>query len=245
MDNMRMAAVAATVAIGLMGAGVTSPAVAASYIWTGTGSVTSLNAISNGVGAAAPTGSIKVGDALSFTISFSTEKAVLTSYYDANPTINLYYLTDLVFNGSIGSFSFQNAGPQSNDFQIWNNYLGNEDAQIASLSYPTYNYLPFDMGAGASLQRAGVFAVDYSGSVRSNDSISQIIPVSSFNSLFMALTFYNPDTKYIVQVFGSYQGQITQASASVPEPATWVMMVGGFGLVGSAMRRRNRPTALA
>jgi hypothetical protein len=29
----------------------------------------------------------------------------------------------------------------------------------------------------------------------------------------------------------------------VPEPATWVMMVGGFGLVGGAMRR-HRPMAL-
>ena len=29
-------------------------------------------------------------------------------------------------------------------------------------------------------------------------------------------------------------------SPSVPEPATWAMMVGGFGLVGGAMRRRQR-----
>jgi hypothetical protein len=26
----------------------------------------------------------------------------------------------------------------------------------------------------------------------------------------------------------------------VPEPATWAMMVGGFGLIGGAMRRRQR-----
>ena len=30
--------------------------------------------------------------------------------------------------------------------------------------------------------------------------------------------------------------------AAVPEPATWAMMIGGFGLVGGAMRRRARPT---
>ena len=29
---------------------------------------------------------------------------------------------------------------------------------------------------------------------------------------------------------------------SVPEPATWAMMVGGFGIVGAAMRRRKRPS---
>ena len=29
------------------------------------------------------------------------------------------------------------------------------------------------------------------------------------------------------------------ALAAVPEPATWAMMIGGFGLVGGALRRRN------
>ena len=28
-------------------------------------------------------------------------------------------------------------------------------------------------------------------------------------------------------------------AAAVPEPTTWAMMIMGFGLVGSAMRRRN------
>ena len=31
-------------------------------------------------------------------------------------------------------------------------------------------------------------------------------------------------------------------SAAVPEPATWAMMVGGFGLLGGALRRRTRAT---
>lgn len=35
----------------------------------------------------------------------------------------------------------------------------------------------------------------------------------------------------------SYAG--TFAFAAIPEPATWAMMIGGFGLVGSAMRRRR------
>ena len=30
------------------------------------------------------------------------------------------------------------------------------------------------------------------------------------------------------------------SAAAVPEPATWAMMLGGFGLVGGAMRRRQR-----
>jgi hypothetical protein len=30
----------------------------------------------------------------------------------------------------------------------------------------------------------------------------------------------------------------------VPEPASWVMMIGGFALVGSAMRRRKPDSRL-
>lgn len=33
--------------------------------------------------------------------------------------------------------------------------------------------------------------------------------------------------------------------AFVPEPATWAMMIGGFGLVGAAMRRRNTAVRFA
>ena len=36
-------------------------------------------------------------------------------------------------------------------------------------------------------------------------------------------------------------GKVVQSvQSAVPEPATWAMMITGFGLVGSAMRRRSR-----
>lgn len=42
--------------------------------------------------------------------------------------------------------------------------------------------------------------------------------------------------------FGSAQAAtlIVSQVGGVPEPATWAMMIGGFGLVGSAARRRRR-----
>jgi len=33
---------------------------------------------------------------------------------------------------------------------------------------------------------------------------------------------------------------VGQSAAAVPEPATWAMFIGGFGLIGGAMRRRQR-----
>lgn len=43
---------------------------------------------------------------------------------------------------------------------------------------------------------------------------------------------------------GSYSGTLAFA---VPEPATWAMMISGFGIAGAALRarRRKRPAALA
>lgn len=40
---------------------------------------------------------------------------------------------------------------------------------------------------------------------------------------------------------GSYSGVIA-AVAAVPEPATWAMMIGGFGMIGGVMRRRAYKT---
>lgn len=36
--------------------------------------------------------------------------------------------------------------------------------------------------------------------------------------------------------------RLQQLAVAVPEPHVWAMMIGGFGLVGSAMRRRQRTT---
>jgi hypothetical protein len=44
------------------------------------------------------------------------------------------------------------------------------------------------------------------------------------------------------QLGGYYDG--TLSYAAVPEPATWAMMIAGFGLTGAAMRRRKTRVAV-
>ncbi len=48
--------------------------------------------------------------------------------------------------------------------------------------------------------------------------------------------------RVLVSTGNNSQNQIYLAAATaVPEPATWAMMLGGFGLMGAAMRRRAQP----
>ena len=63
----------------------------------------------------------------------------------------------------------------------------------------------------------------------------------------MSLNFFNQSSNNIYRVngtnpFGTFYVNATSAAAAatVPEPAAWALMVGGFGLVGAAMRQRRR-----
>jgi hypothetical protein len=53
------------------------------------------------------------------------------------------------------------------------------------------------------------------------------------------LTILGPDAQ-LYHFDGLPDSTIGGPMAAVPEPATWAMMLSGFGLVGSAMRRRRR-----
>jgi hypothetical protein len=46
-------------------------------------------------------------------------------------------------------------------------------------------------------------------------------------------SFANPDSK-----FDAYKLSNVQAVVAVPESATWMMMIAGFGIVGAASRRK-------
>ncbi|MFD1613351.1 cistern family PEP-CTERM protein [Sphingomonas tabacisoli] len=66
-----------------------------------------------------------------------------------------------------------------------------------------------------------------------------------FNSVIDKVTLSDFSVRY--QALNSTQLGISGGSASglgtiaaVPEPATWAMMIGGFGLIGAAARRRQR-----
>jgi len=48
-----------------------------------------------------------------------------------------------------------------------------------------------------------------------------------------------------VKGIDGYSGNLTFAATDVPEASTWAMMLGGFGVVGGAMRRRRASVSFA
>ena len=66
----------------------------------------------------------------------------------------------------------------------------------------------------------------------------------SVNSLGNVLTFTSPNT---IDNFAIRDATVTflGVNAPVPEPATWAMMISGFGLVGAAMRRSSKVARVA
>lgn len=57
---------------------------------------------------------------------------------------------------------------------------------------------------------------------------------------------FSETTKYVIKLSNgaSVNDTINLSAAAVPEPASWAMMVGGFGLLGSALRRKRSNVAV-
>ena len=94
----------------------------------------------------------------------------------------------------------------------------------------------------------------YSATATGNTSVTPIqsfnIPIFALNSFVgtgnftPAITSFNGNntSATVLTTFGATNRLIytyTAATAAVPEPATWVMMIAGFGAIGIAMRRRK------
>ena len=79
-----------------------------------------------------------------------------------------------------------------------------------------------------SFFNAGVFVQIYNPGADLNDPGDD-----QFDSITLAQTCPGQDAAC------AFTRDILAAPGGVPEPAAWAMMLAGFGMIGSAMRRRN------
>lgn len=82
----------------------------------------------------------------------------------------------------------------------------------------------------------------------SGNTISALVPLSLLGSTGFGPRQYGfnlwPRSPGAGNTFiADFAPDASTFAASVPEPASWALMIGGFGAVGSAMRRRSRAVA--
>ena len=96
-------------------------------------------------------------------------------------------------------------------------------------------------------------ALPFANALIYNDD-NPTIGLSGFTiALTAGTSYFAVATGFANTDFGTYNLSITGpgtitiggGGAGVPEPATWALLVGGFGLVGGAMRVRRRNVAFA
>jgi len=78
-------------------------------------------------------------------------------------------------------------------------------------------------------------AFDGGGNLLGSSSVSGPLETVSFNFGGISSIQFSTTTQFGVDNF-----QFTQGNSAVPEPATWAMMLLGFGAVGFSFRRRSR-----
>lgn len=225
-----------------------SPALAAQYRLSAAGRVDAIVALQDSGVVATPSGVVSIGDVFSLEATFDLEGLAPQALYDADPTLNIYYLPNVVVTARIGSYvsTFTPKFDFNAGLQLWNDHdvVGPVDAQTFDffnyLFTPTVGY-PFDLGARGVSESVGLSAFDFTATARNSDLVTEIAPFSAFGSKSLTYGILNADTNLFVYVGAS---NVSATLSAVPEPRIWAMMVLGFLLAALALRARPRTPVL-
>lgn len=222
---------------------VAQPAWATKITYSGTGKVERVG------GALAPTGNAPIGTPVAFSFGFDTQDATLfeqdddfAAYYDLPvsdfaATIGGFAFdlnTDPVFVPTVEiyrAFKFFPGNTSSTRVLVVNFYFSGKPLEGASSAGP----FPLPAGTRDSFFLSATF--------RTNDTdtslgIDQIIDPATAVERGFSYGATDAIKKQRGQLSGSFAGGF--ATAAVPEPATWALMLLGFGAVGAALRRDRR-----
>jgi len=159
-------------------------------------------------------------------------------------TINNSYYTVFVQPG-FGGGVVVNPTPASQSISV-PIALGENDFTIAGQSFAiegAYKItLGFSNGATVSEIYTRSSDTDSAATVATVDGIKYMLDGFAWNNSHVnSVSAFNntPDARGARSDFG---GSFSLITAAVPEPASWAMMLAGFGMVGFAARRRSKPS---
>ncbi len=113
--------------------------------------------------------------------------------------------------------------------------------QMTNLLGQSWTYTPAPAGALAGQGPAGLFGTNdltFGGVVvNAYDVFTQNFASTSGQGYTLSFRYDNPNgaSGFRAETSARLQG-------AVPEPATWLMLIAGFGLMGAALRRRQKVT---
>lgn len=195
---------------------------------------------------AAGTGSSNAGNTYSFGAASSTERAFGTLRSGSlQPTIGVFFTNgtgadivglDISYVGELWRFGPSNGrtGPDRLDFQYSTNATTLADGSWTDFDLLDFNTPNLTGSAGA---RDGNLAINQS-------ALAGLIDVDIDAGQRFALRWVDadvvPGSDDGLAVDGFNLSAVTASAGAVPEPASWALMIAGFGLVGGAMRTRTR-----
>ena len=132
------------------------------------------------------------------------------------------------------------AGATANNFFTQSGALVSDTFQLSFNSLDSNLYESFNEGLSGSFAALSggqydVFASFSTGAALNGAPISVDFDFMNTGTLGIATTngvTYSSDSGVLV-------GSVPGGPGAVPEPATWALMIGGFGLAGAALRRRK------
>ncbi|CAM3154392.1 hypothetical protein SPAN111604_06990 [Sphingomonas antarctica] len=180
----------------------------------------------------------------------------------ANPNGAYSYGYETSLGGALTLFT--NGGAANGQSQTWTSpavdqYLGVYNPATSILQHPgqsgQYSILRITLGAGSTYTINGGYGNGDNAStdvhVLANGAslFSGAINGGGSSSNFSLKQYFAAGTTIDFAVGNGGNGYnndstlLSASVASVPEPASWAMMLGGFGLIGAATRRRVRAVA--
>ena len=195
-------------------------------------------------------GSSNAGGSYSFGATGSTERALGSL---GSGTLSPIYFGGVFTNAlasTISSLTFAYTGEQwrlgnsTDDGLTFQYRVGGTDVS-GTTGWTTFNALAF-----APLLTNGTStgaALDGNLAANQRDITATITGLSLLANQSFAFRWVDTDSTGADQGLGVDDLTITAGNAipAVPEPATWAMMIAGFGLVGASLRRRSVRIALA